>query len=116
MFEYQKSGIAQSAYVARFSPVTFTTGTDGTMGTVEKKRCDDRIDSLHGNLGHMTTSPVIIIYFYKDLVFSNDLRTTYERGGNGAVSFYHSLRIFQSAVLVGGTFSGWCRKGISELY
>ena len=47
-----KCGIAQSAYVAQgFGPVTFTTGTDGAMGTVEKKR----IDSLHGNLGHMTT-------------------------------------------------------------
>ena len=36
---YQKYGIAQSVYVPQwFSPVTFTTGTDGTMGTVEKKR------------------------------------------------------------------------------
>jgi len=35
----QKSDIAQCAYVAQgFSPVTFTTGTDGAMGTVEKKR------------------------------------------------------------------------------
>ena len=44
MFQYtrsihQESGVAQSAYVAQgFSPVTFTTGTDSTVGTVEKKR------------------------------------------------------------------------------
>jgi len=37
--KYQKYGIAQSVYVPQgFSPVTFATGTDGTMGTVEKKR------------------------------------------------------------------------------
>ena len=37
--KYQKNGIALSAYVAQgFSLVTFMTGTDGTMGTVEKKR------------------------------------------------------------------------------
>ena len=54
-FEYREYGIAQSAYVAQgFSPVTFITGTDGAMGTVGKK---ERIDSLHGNFGHMTTSP-----------------------------------------------------------
>jgi len=36
---YQKYGIAQSVYVPQgFSPVTLTTGTDGTMRTVEKKR------------------------------------------------------------------------------
>jgi len=35
----QETGIAQSVYVTQgFSPVTFATGTDGTMGTVEKKR------------------------------------------------------------------------------
>ena len=35
---YQIYGIAQSVYISQgFSPVTFTTGTDGTMGTVEKK-------------------------------------------------------------------------------
>jgi len=51
---YQKSGIAQSAYVAQgFSPVTFATGTDSTMGTVEKKEVW-LIDCM-AILGHMTT-------------------------------------------------------------
>jgi len=37
--KYQKCGIAQSVYVTQgFSPVTCATGTDGTMGTVEKKK------------------------------------------------------------------------------
>ena len=37
--KYQGTGIAQSVYIAQgFSPVTFATGTDGAMGTVEKKR------------------------------------------------------------------------------
>jgi len=37
--KYQKYGIAQDVYVPQgFSPVTFTTGTDGAMGTVKKKR------------------------------------------------------------------------------
>jgi len=55
--KYQKSGIAQSAYVAQgFSPVTFTTGTDAQWRRL-RKRGDDRIDSLHGNPGHMTTLP-----------------------------------------------------------
>ena len=54
---HQESGIAQSAYVAQgFSPVTFTTGTDGTMGTVEKR--GDRINSIH-DWGHMTTSRIL---------------------------------------------------------
>ena len=35
----QGTGIAQGVYVTQgFSPVTFMTETDGTMGTVEKKR------------------------------------------------------------------------------
>jgi len=39
-----------------FRPVTFTTGPTAQWGQL-RKRGDDRINSLHGNLGHMTASP-----------------------------------------------------------
>jgi hypothetical protein len=54
--KYQKTGIAQDVYVSQgFGPVAFAPGADGTMGTVENKKVMTK--SLHGNVGHVTTSP-----------------------------------------------------------
>ena len=37
--KYQRTGTAQSVYITQgFSPVTFMTETNSTMGMVEKKR------------------------------------------------------------------------------
>ena len=109
--KYHKSGIAQSVYVTQgFSPVTFATGTDGTMGTVEKKR----IDSLHGNLGHMTTS----LQTNTDLWNSHSL--TFQVGllpAHNDQQLHFAFSVYQTTgPHINVQFSKDSRKPLRELY
>ena len=99
----QESGIDQSAYVAQgFSPVTFATGTDGAMGTVEKNRWWLQNDMAiwvtwppHGSIWFDSWLGIqniqFIVYFwylYKNLVFLGAFKSSWGGLSNGAYTIW----------------------------